>query len=100
MTRDDITHMAIESGLEDWSVHGRVESKWACLERFAALVAAHERDKYEIQFKKMQNLYEIRESQPNKPCCLAEREAGAKVADKWIGCDGLSAAIRTRGNQE
>lgn len=26
----------------------------------------------------------------------AEREACAKVADKWIGCDGLAAAIRTR----
>lgn len=28
---------------------------------------------------------------------LAEREACAKEADKWIGCDGLAAAIRARG---
>lgn len=28
-----------------------------------------------------------------------EREACAKVADKWIGCDGLAAAIRSRGKE-
>lgn len=27
----------------------------------------------------------------------AEREACAKEADKWIGCDGLADAIRERG---
>lgn len=44
MTNDEITRMAREAGLEDWSVHGRIESKWDCLARFAALVAAAERE--------------------------------------------------------
>ena len=30
----------------------------------------------------------------------AEREACAKEADKWIGCDGLAAAIRARRENE
>jgi hypothetical protein len=51
------------------------------LETFVALVAAAERDKYEVGFKKLMRLHEIRESQPNKPCCLAEREAIAQMFD-------------------
>jgi hypothetical protein len=82
------------------------------LERFAALVAAHERDKLEVQFNKMQALYEIREGQPNKPCCLAEREACAKVCEEGINnaedwdssywdqcCENRAAAIRARGEK-
>lgn len=46
---------------------GATKNQWRSLESFAALVAA------------------------------AEREACAKEADKWIGCDGLAAAIRARG---
>ena len=67
MTQDDIIRMAREAG-DDWD--STLPSDKEFLARFAALVAA------------------------------AEREACAKVADKWIGCDGLAAAIRTRGNQE
>jgi predicted TIM-barrel fold metal-dependent hydrolase len=45
MTRDDIIRLAQEAGIVDWSLHGRLESKEEALERFAALVAAAEREK-------------------------------------------------------
>jgi predicted TIM-barrel fold metal-dependent hydrolase len=45
MTRDDIIRLAREAGFIDWSLHGRLESKEEALERFAALVAAAEREK-------------------------------------------------------
>ena len=44
MTRDDIIRMAREAGLYDCIVFGRIESKDTVIERFAALVAAAERD--------------------------------------------------------
>jgi hypothetical protein len=73
MTRDDIIRLAQEAGIVDWSLHGRLESKEEALERFAALVAA------------------------------AEREACAKLAEAYEPrCDtcpsGVSTAIRARGN--
>lgn len=62
------------------------------------LIRADERDKYEAQFKKLMRLHELRESQPNKPCCLAEREACALICDEHaddpVYC---GAAIRARG---
>ncbi len=45
MTRDNIIRLAREAGIVDWSLHGRLESKEEALERFAALVAAAEREK-------------------------------------------------------
>ncbi len=45
MTREEIIRMAREAGFEDWAVYGRIESKEECLERFAALVAAAERER-------------------------------------------------------
>jgi predicted TIM-barrel fold metal-dependent hydrolase len=44
MTRDDIIRLAREAGIVDWSLHGRLESKEEALKRFAALVAAAERE--------------------------------------------------------
>lgn len=44
MTRDEIIYMAREAGLVDWTLHNRLESKEEVLERFAALVAAAERE--------------------------------------------------------
>ena len=75
------------------------------LERFAALAIAAERDKWEAKFKQLEALMQVREQQPNKPCCLAEREACAKVCDVrsvqdgWEGCyaDECAAEIRARG---
>ena len=51
------------------------------LERFAALVRADEREAWEHKYARLQSLMEIRETQPNKPCCLDEREACAKMCD-------------------
>ena len=72
MDRDDIIRMALEAGLEGF--RGEHPVGWGeyaidteIIEKFAALVAA------------------------------AEREECAKEADKWIGCDLLAAAIRARG---
>jgi hypothetical protein len=44
MTRDEIIRLAEKAGLVDWTLHGRLESKWEALERFAALVAAIEQE--------------------------------------------------------
>lgn len=43
MTNDEIIRMAREAGLDDWTVHGRIEDKWVCLEKFYALAVAAER---------------------------------------------------------
>ena len=64
MNRDDI--IRIYEKANGWSPEGWDKTVDE-LERFAALVAA------------------------------AEREECAKEADKWIGCDLLAAAIRARG---
>lgn len=73
MTRDEIIRMAKEAGQADGTtplersivIYAAKSSLF--LEKFAALVAA------------------------------AEREACAKVADRYIGADPIAAAIRERG---
>jgi len=52
------------------------------IEHFAELVRADERDR-----AMRENAY-----------VQAEREACAKVADGYVGCDAIAAAIRARGN--
>ena len=73
MNREEVIRLAQEAGIVDWSLHGRLESKEEALERFAALVAA------------------------------AERDACALIAESYEPrCDtcpsGVSTAIRARGN--
>ena len=73
------------------------------IEHFAELVRADEREEWEHKYARLQSLMEIRETQPNKPCCLAEREACAKIADaaekynRYISKE-IAEAIRARGN--
>ena len=71
----------------------------ALCDKLKQLGAKEERDKYEAKFEKLMKLHELRESQPNKPCCLAEREACALICDEHaddpVYC---GAAIRERGN--
>jgi hypothetical protein len=85
MSKEDIIRMAREAGLEDgwagWCQECGCDSDK--LTRFAALVAAAERDKYEAKFKQLEAIMQEREQQPNKPCCLAEREACAKVCETY-----------------
>ena len=77
------------------------------LERFAKLVAAKEREIWERRVARLQNLMDLREQQPNKPCCIAEREACAKLCDELVsdentieyanGAYRCSVRIRERG---
>ena len=97
MTKDDIIRMAREAGFNWPEIHTTtVEER---LERFAALAIAAERDKWEAKFKQLEALMQVREQQPNKPCCLAEREACAKVCEYYFshGARDITAAIRARG---
>jgi hypothetical protein len=69
MTREDIIRMAREAGFPDYAMGLASEDAWQKTERFAALVAA------------------------------AEREACAKACDGWMHANGndCAAAIRARG---
>ena len=97
MNREDIEQWTREAGGFDATPE--------FLERFAKLVAQHEREIWERRCERLQSLMDIRETQPNKPCCLAEREACAKVCEEqmqgksiWIeGARACSLAIRARG---
>ena len=68
--------------------------------KFADLIRADERAVWERRVARLQSLMDVRESQPNKPCCLAEREACALIcdghADDPVYC---GTAIRARGNK-
>jgi len=68
---------------------GGVDWTWDELEKFAELVAAQERKALEHKFARLQNLMDVREIQPNKPCCLAaradEREACIKLVHGGTG---------------
>ena len=44
MTKEEVIAMALQAGLNDWMVFGKIESKEDVLMRFAAVVAAHERE--------------------------------------------------------
>jgi hypothetical protein len=63
-----------------------------------------EREAWERKFARLQSLMDLRETQPNKPCCLAEREACANLCeqhgyDHYCGnvTDKLAETIRARG---
>ena len=97
MNREDILRMGRQAGS---FIELAQEKDLLWLERFAALVASAEREECERGYLRLQSLMEIRETQPNKPCCLAEREACAKVcdaADKSTHPADLAEAIRARG---
>ena len=106
MNKEDRIRMAIEAG---WDLHqATCDTR---IKEFAALVASAEREEWEHKYARLQSLMDIRETQPNKPCCLAEREACAKVceegianADDWNSahwdqaCENRAWAIRARGD--
>ena len=119
MNRDDIIRMARQAGS---LIEAAQEKDLLWLERFAALVAKHtlanidpssfmswqegyeagkqtEREAWEHRYARLQSLMDVRETQPNKPCCLAEREACAKVCEDAPEPDGadLAERIRARG---
>jgi hypothetical protein len=71
---------------------------FADLERFAALVAVQVEATWQNRYLKLMDLMKAREGQPNKPCCLAEREACAKVCDDE-GLHITASIIRARGQE-
>lgn len=74
LSREEIIRMAMEAGLYDCIVFGRIESKDTVIKRFAnAAYAAG---------------------------AAAEREECANICDGWTGADGdrCAEAIRARGN--
>jgi hypothetical protein len=114
MTRDDIIRLAVEAKLVcHWD--GGCASAWVeghdltpYLERFAALVAVQVEATWQNRYLKLMDLMEAREGQPNKPCCLAEREACAKVCEEEIKrvkpiysvtAENCVKAIRARGQE-
>ena len=100
MTRNEIMQMGRQAGS---FIELAQEKDLLWLERFAKLVAQHERDKWERHATRLQTLMDLRETQPNKPCCLAEREACAKVCEQtndgtpYNLAEACAEAIRARG---
>jgi hypothetical protein len=98
MKNKEINQMVEQAGFHGMLSIGVVmDSKQ--LEAFAKLVTAKEREAWERKFARLQSLMDLRETQPNKPCCLAEREACAKVCEDSVeyAGDTLAEAIRARG---
>jgi hypothetical protein len=102
MDRDTIIRLARESGII------QPEIVFTHLERFAALVAVQVEATWQNRYLKLMDLMKAREGQPNKPCCLAEREACAKVCDEleYYEDDGSilsgeywAKSIRARGKE-
>ena len=98
MTRDDIIRMAREAGF--YSNHPRTPGTGNMierrLERFAALVAAHERNRKWTQ---------AHWTEYERSIAAAEREACAKVCEELQGSENdeeawkyAAAAIRARGD--
>ena len=85
MNREDIIRMAREAGITESHASGM----FGFLERFAALVAAAERER--IYFETSSDFV--------KSAVAAEREACAKVCEAlWL--PRTAAAIRARGDSE
>jgi hypothetical protein len=109
MTQDEIIETARRAGMMSEVL--QLGRNLELLTDFAKLVAEKEREAWERKFARLQSLMDLRETQPNKPCCLAEREACAKEADKRLydftmltsnppqngSAWGIASAIRARG---
>ena len=102
MTNEEVmqlmTDMGLhEGGMDDWVF----DNAWVM---FANAVASAEREAWEHRYARLQSLMDVRETQPNKPCCLAEREACANICEtlelpEWPDKvrQPLAQAIRARG---
>ena len=83
MTKDEIIEMGIKANLCD--EYGTINLEYGYLNEivaFATQVAAKEREIWGRRVARLQNLMDLREQQPNKPCCIAEREACAKLCEE------------------
>jgi hypothetical protein len=107
MDREEIIRLARETGFDQTGL-ASFEEFTARIERFAALVAVQVEATWQNRYLKLVDLMQIREGQPNKPCCLAEREACAKVCEEEIKrvkpiysvtAENCVKAIRARGQE-
>ena len=89
MTQDEIIRMAREAGFE-----GLIEKAWGIeqLERFAALVAAHEREACaKVCDERAKGWFEVRNARTIDEGCMHSAAKGEALA--------LAAAIRARGEK-
>ena len=99
---DDIIRMAREAGFS-FETGQDLRDNIPALERFAAIVAAHEREKQPEHFAKA--IAELVKccrvlAEENEAAVLAEREACAKVVESGVlGHGECAAAIRARGEK-
>jgi hypothetical protein len=87
MTKDDIASMAREAGIRDCTCNG----EFGCIERFADLVAAHER----------KACAKACEPKRPRPCdcerCDCGNATDARMVAEWDEAFNRAAAIRARG---
>jgi hypothetical protein len=68
--------------IEKWTREaGGFDATPEFLAKFADLVVSAERETWEQRYLRLHSLINVRETQPNKPCCLVEREACAKMCE-------------------
>jgi hypothetical protein len=91
MTKEDIIRMAREEGIRDCTCNG----EFGCLERFAALVAASEREACAKCVEEKAKGYEERAAQPKDVRDINPEVARIAV----LACGQLAAAIRARGQE-
>lgn len=104
MTREDITRMAREAGInlkdapEKASGVGNAVVSYYDLERFAALARADERETWQPLLKAAQGVIEWTEVAHRPPVRVDELEVGRMVRVRLHALTDLDAAIRARGN--
>ena len=81
MKNEEIIEMADECGLAGYFELDGDSVGQLMVTAFAKLVAEKEREIWARRVVRLQNLMDLREQQPNKPCCIAEREACAKLLE-------------------
>ena len=94
MTREDIIRMALEAGIRDSMEYDHMECDAVSLERFAALVAAAEREEIAKMFDE-----EIEMATDVKATLTADSKAKLIAAGAIYQTEKLAAAIRARGEK-
>lgn len=90
MTQDEIIRMAREAGMTVFVIES--------LERFVALVAAHEREKAKVVFEELEREVKTELINAINGAVELEREACAKLVEAGVfGHGECAAAIRARG---